>query len=204
MNSRVLCAVALLLVPASAFAQEIGVKVGINAASLTPEEDESPDTSRRFGPVGGIWFRAPSAARVSLHVEGLYSEKGVHFDVTALGLDSRAEVRVRYFEIPVLARADLGAAGSATRIFVVGGLAPAFELSAWAKTEFNGEERTRDIDNEIESVDVGLVGGVGIGFGRSSIEARYTHGLRRINTDNNDPEDRIQNRVLSVAFGLRF
>ena len=40
-------------------------------------------------------------------------------------------------------------------------------------------------------------------FGRGLIEARYTHGLLRINTDDNEPNDRLNNRVFSVTVGFR-
>jgi predicted ATPase len=55
----------------------------------------------------------------------------------------------------------------------------------------------------IEPFDLGLVGGFGVEFGRGLIEARYTHGLLRINTDDNEPNDRLNNRVFSVTVGLR-
>ena len=70
----------LLVPPSSAPAQEVGVKAGANFASLTPEEDEDPDTSRRLGPVGGVWVRMAPSTRFSFQVEGLFSEKGVKFE----------------------------------------------------------------------------------------------------------------------------
>jgi hypothetical protein len=195
-------ATAVLILPSSALAQEIGVKAGANFASLTPEEDEDPDDSRRLGPAGGLWVRIVPSARFSFQFEGLFSEKGVTFEAPELGLDS-ADVRLRYIEIPLLARADFGAPDSAMRPYVVGGGAPAFKLSARAKAVAEGEEQTRDIDDEIYSADFGLVGGFGVEFGRAQIEARYTHGLRHINTDDNGDEDRIKNRVFSVTIGFR-
>jgi len=36
------------------------------------------------------------------------------------------------------------------------------------------------------------------------VEARYTHGLPHINTDDNGDEDRIKNRVFGVMAGFRF
>jgi hypothetical protein len=188
----------LLIVPASAPAQEIGVKGGASFASLTPEEDEEPDISRRVGPVGGLWVRTPVHARFSFQVEGLFAEKGVNFDTPV-----EAEVRLRYIEIPLLARADFGASGADARAFVVGGVAPAFKLSARTKAVFDGQEQTRDIDDAISAGDVGLVGGAGLEFGRVLVEARYTHGLLHINTDDNGDEDRIKNRVFSVMVGFR-
>ena len=191
----------LLILPSAARAQEIGVKAGINSASLTPEEDEEPDFSRRPGFVGGVWFRTAPAPRWSFQAEGLFSEKGVKSNVSQF--NSSFDIRIRYFEIPLLARADFGPTGSPARVFLVGGAAPAFKLSARVKGVMNGEEQTRDVDEAIYAADVGLVGGVGVAFGRGLVEARYTHGLRHINTDDNGDEDRIKNRVFSVTFGFR-
>lgn len=204
-SSLVLSVVAaiFLFLPSSALAQEVGIKAGANFASITPAEDENPDTSRRLGPVGGVWVRLAPSARLSFQLEGLFSEKGVTFEPNEFGLNNPVDVRIRYIEIPVLARADFGASGSAARAFVVGGAAPAFKLSAHTKTVFDGQEQTRDIGDEIYSGDVGLVGGLGVEFGRALIEARYTHGLRHINTDDNGDEDRIKNRVFSVMVGFR-
>ena len=197
-------AAACTMVPATALAQQIGVKGGINFASLTPEEDEDPDTSRRRGPVGGVWVGTPLGTGFSLQVEGLFSEKGVTFNALPIAEVGKADVRVRYVEFPVLARRDFGTAGSGARLFVLGGAAPAFKLSARTRAEFEGEEQTRDIGDEIKPFDLGLVGGVGVEFGRAVVEGRYTHGLLHINEDDNGDEDRIKNRVFSVMFGFRF
>ena len=193
----------LSTVPTSTFAQQFGVKGGINFASLTPEEDDEPDSSRRLGPAVGLWVGMALSTRVSLQVEGLFSEKGVKFNLEPLGVND-AELRVRYLEIPVLARGAFGPSSSATRMFVVGGVAPAFELASRSKATFEGEQRTRDAGDDIKPFDLGLVGGVGLEFGPALVEARYTHGLLHINEDDNGDEDRIKNRVFSVMVGLRF
>ena len=194
-------AAVFLMCPAPAAAQEVGVKAGANSASLTPEDDVHPATSRRFGPVAGVWVRMAPASRVSFQVEGLFSEKGMKSEVPELG--ASIDVGVRYLEIPLLARAAFGASGSAARVFVVGGAAPAFKLSARGAITTGGQKQARDIDDEIYSADLGLVGGLGLQVGRALIEARYTHGLRHINTDDNGDEDRIKNRVFSLIVGIR-
>ena len=213
MRLRVLFAVSVpsfvaavfLILPTSAFAQQAGVTAGVNFASLTPEEDEDPDISRRRGLVAGGWFRTPPTSRFSFQAEGLFSEKGVKFENIPFDVNSVAtvDIRVRYIEIPLLARFDFGTQGSTTRVFGVGGATPAFRLSARAKAEVEGEQETRDISDDIEPFDLGLAGGVGVEFGRVLVEARYTHGLWKINEDDNDPNDRIQNRVVSVTVGFR-
>ena len=196
----VFAAAVFLILPASTLAQQVGVKAGINFASLPPEEDENPDIPPRLGPVGGVWVRTAPINRFSFQAEALFSEKGVHWNFSP---EAKIEIRIRYVEIPLLARVDFGAPQSTTRVFVVGGAAPAFKLSARGKTEFQGEERTQDVGREIERFDLGLIGGVGVEFVRALIEARYTHGLLRINTDDNEPEDRLNNRVFSVTMGFR-
>jgi hypothetical protein len=199
----IVAAAVLLIIPASAFAQQIGVKAGVNFASLTPEEeDEEPLISRRVGPVAGVWVRAVRSARFSLQAEGLFSEKGVRFDARALGYDGDADVRIRYIEVPLLARADFGVPDAMMRAFVVGGAAPAFRLSARDKGSFQGEEQSHDSTDQIKPLDLGLVGGLGVEFGPALIEARYTHGITHINEDANG-EDRIKNRVFSVTVGFR-
>ena len=195
-----------LVLPASAAAQQIGVKAGVNFAYLTPEEDEDPDDSWRPGPIGGVWIRAWQRDRLSFQAEGLFSEKGVKFRFPFIGPQGEtgdADVRIRYFEIPLLARFDFGEPAT-TRVFVAGGLAPAFKLGARSTLEVAGETHTRDADEDFYSWDLGLVGGVGVEFGRALIEARYTHGIRHINTDDNGDEDRIKNRVVSIMAGFRF
>ena len=188
--------------PASALAQEVGVKVGVNSASLTAEEDEDPPISRRVGPIGGVWVRIAQSPRLSFQVEGLFSEKGAKVEAPPEFGESFA-LRLRYFEIPLLARGDFGASGSAARGFVVGGAAPAFKLSAHSTAVIGGDEETREVGEAVYGADLGLVGGVGVTFGRALIEARYTHGLRHTNTDDNGDEDRVKNRVFSVMFGFR-
>lgn len=202
-HSLVLAAIGAvgLVLPPPASAQEVGVKAGVNFASLTPEEDEDPDISRRVGPVGGVWVRIAPSRRVSFQAEGLFSEKGVKFEDN--GFIDSADIRLRYFEVPLLVRADFGASDSAARAFVVGGVAPAFKLSARTKAVAGGQEQTRDADDDIYAGDFGLVGGVGLAWRRALIEARYTHGLSHINTDDNGDEDRIKNRVFSVTLGVR-
>jgi hypothetical protein len=196
-----LFAVAIFLIlPASASAQQVGVKAGINFASLPPEEDEHPDIPPRLGPLGGVWVRAAPGNRFSFQAEGLFTEKGTHWN---FGPEVSIEIRIRYIEIPLLARADFGEPTATTRVFVIGGAAPAFKMSVLAKGEFLGQKSERDAGRDIEPFDLGVVGGIGVEFGRALVEARYTHGLLRINTDDNEPNDRLNNRVFSVMFGFR-
>lgn len=188
------------MLPSSALAQQAGLKGGVNFATLSDADEEFPNNSQRLGIVAGGWLRRAVTERFSFQIEGLFSEKGISLDVEEQGFTADADIRLRYIELPVLGRADLGVPGSGTRVFVVGGAAPAFKIGARVRASFEGEEETDDISDDIKSFDLGLVGGLGVAFGRAVIEARYTHGLMSI--DESD-EDSVKNRVFSVTVGVR-
>ena len=194
-----LAAAVILILPAVASAQQAGVKAGVNFASIS----DAPgliNTTHRLGLVGGVWVAVP-VNRFTFQIEGLFSEKGIGFDIAEDGLEAEGDIRIRYFEVPLLARGDFGAQSSGARFFVVGGAAPAFRIGdARARAEFEGEEETEVLD-DIESFDLGLVGGIGVQFGRAVVEARYTHGLMNVSSLD---EDDAKNRVFSITLGYRF
>jgi hypothetical protein len=204
---RLFTATALLAavaVPATASAQEIGAKAGLNFANIANIDDDFPDSTRRMGLVGGLFVKVPATERFSFQIEGLYSEKGIAVDAEEDGIDLEGDLRLRYIEVPLLARADFTSAGSSANFYVVAGAAPAFKLDARLKVEALDQEETEDVGDEIAGLDLGLVGGVGVEFGRALIEARYTHGMRSIADNDETDDDDVRNRVFSVTIGYRF
>jgi len=200
---------ALLLVsvaalPAAAFAQEADIKGGVNFASLTRFDDEADSTSRRLGLIGGVWVRIPSGSPLSIQVEALLSEKGIKFEQAFEDVPVEGNLRIRYVEVPVLARFDAAPGGASTRFYALAGAAPAFRLGdGQLKLEAEGLEETLDFSEsgeDLKSFDVGLVGAAGIEFGRALVEGRYTHGLLATG----DGDDSPKNRVFSVMIGFRF
>lgn len=195
---------AAVSLPVTASAQQGGVKAGVNFATLTDADDAFIDNGQRIGLVGGLFVVVPATERFAFQVEGLYSEKGLSIQDDELGIAVDGDLRIQYLEIPVLGRASFGAAGSSARVYAVAGAAPAFKLGARIKVEALDEEETEDLSDDVESMDLGLVGGLGLEFGSASIEARYTHGLLSIAKDAEDDEESLKNRVFSVTVGYRF
>jgi hypothetical protein len=196
--------VALLAVmPAPALAQEAGVKGGVNFASLTRFDEEADSTSRRLGLIGGVWVRVASRGALSFQLEALLSEKGIKFEQAFDGVPVEGNLRIRYVEVPFLARFD-AAPGGAARFYLLAGAAPAFRLGdGRLKLKAEGEEETIDFGDtgeDLKSFDLGLVGAAGIEFGRALVEGRYTHGLLVAG----DGDDSPKNRVFSVMVGFRF
>lgn len=190
--------------PVPAFAQEVGIKGGVNFASLTRFADEADSTSRRIGLIGGVWVRFPTASALSFQLEALVSEKGITFEQAFEGVPVDGNLRIRYVEVPLLARFDTAPGGAAARFYVLAGAAPAFRLGdGQLKVEAEGLEETMDFGEsgeDLKSFDLGIVGAAGIGFGRALVEARYTHGL----LVTGDGDDSPKHRVFSVMVGVRF
>lgn len=195
---------AFAFLPSTAAAQQIGVKAGVNFANISDVTEDFPESTQRIGLVGGLFVKVPVTERFSFQVEGLYSEKGLHIEDSDEGIDFEGDLRLRYFEVPVLGRADFGTPGSTANFYVVAGAAPAFKLDGRVRIEALGEEETEDISDDLESFDLGLVGGLGLEFGNASVEGRYTHGLRSIGNDADDDDDGGRNRVFTVTVGYRF
>jgi hypothetical protein len=195
------CTIAAL--PGTASAQQVGVKAGVNSATLDGLTD-FPENKRRLGLVAGVWVRVPVSGRFSFQAEGLFSEKGIAFEgLEEEGVEIDGDIRIRYFEVPLLGRFDLGTPGSTSGFYVFAGAAPAFKLSARFKAEAGDVEEEEDFSDEVESMDLGLVGGAGFEFGAVSIEGRYTHGLMDLSKDESET-DKPKNRVFSVMVGYRF
>jgi hypothetical protein len=168
-----------------------GVKAGVNFANLSLDPEDEFCCDPKTGFIGGLFVTAPIGDSIAIQPEFLYSMIGAKADVD----DFDSEIDIRVFQIPILFRADF--AGASVRPFVLAGPALSFRLDA--KEKFEDEES--DLDEDVEKVDIGFAIGAGLQFGRGSLEARYTHGLRDIDKDD---ESKAKTRVFSVLAGFRF
>jgi hypothetical protein len=197
-SASLLVLATFVAVPASA--QEgisFGVKAGANIASTNVEAvgfDISPDS--RTGLVAGVFVFYPFREQIGLQVEGLFSQKGAK--VNDLGID--VDLRLDYFEIPVLGRFGVRASDDAT-VHVVAGPAFAFKVNdSLDVSDFFGFD---EID--IKPYDVGLSVGGGVTFRNIVVDARYTHGLVNINDEAAlDDFLEVKNRVFSITVGWQF
>ena len=177
----------------------VGVKAGVNFANLNFDADDaSVNFDQRKGFVGGLFVVWPANSLVALQSEVLYSQKGAQIEEGGM----TAKLKLDYVDIPVLARVSSPASGGASFHVFAG---PSFAVRVSAKTEanFEGEEESEDVDDDVERFDLGLVAGAGLEFGRFVIDGRYTWGLSNINKDDED-DVKIKTRVFAVMAGIRF
>jgi hypothetical protein len=202
MRSAVLVLVMLLACGGTAFGQQsasFGVKAGVNFANLNFEGDEDDaelDSRTRF--VGGLFVVVPANSQFALQAEALFSQKGAKAEEE--GFSSR--ISLNYIDIPVLARFSTPASSGAS-FHVFAGPSFSFKTSAEATSEFEGEEETEDLDEQVKGFDLGLVLGAGVEFGRFVLDGRYTWGM----TDINDEEEeglKVKTRTFAIMAGFRF
>jgi hypothetical protein len=181
-----------------------GVKGGIGFASISAEDEELEDilSDSRTGLIVGGFVEIPLNDMFSFMIEGLYSQKGATGSFSEDGITVDSTAKVDYIEIPILAKDQFNAMSN-VRPFVYGGVAPAFKASAKQVVEFLGEEIEEDLDDEIESMDLGLVFGGGVQFGLFAIEARYNLGLLNINSEDDD-EGSVKSRQIAILASFYF
>lgn len=154
---------------------EIGLRGGVNIASLADAKQEVD--SPRIGLLAGVYGRVSiPGTRFSIQPEVLYSQKGAEVN--------NVEVKRSYLEIPVLLRLDFLTSGLLSPHISAG---PYFGFKLDAK-----EESTGDTDS-------GLIFGVGVDINRFNVGLRYSLGLQRVYE--NDEE---RNQALSIVIGFGF
>ena len=196
-------AIALLLPAATARAQGVtaGVKGGVSIANIQfIEEEEHIDFDSRVGFTGGLFVVWPATAPIALQMEALYGQRGASIQ----DLGTSVQLKLDYFEVPVLARLSTPRNASGTAFHVFGGPSFALRVRARGTATFDGETQTQDIGDDLSGHDVGLVAGAGLEAGRFIVDARYVWGLTNLNRNPREDDTTVKHRVFAAMAGFRF
>lgn len=205
-----LCALALVFVTGSAFAQmgmRAGVKAGVDFAKLGGDAEQLLETSlkNKTGFSAGAFFGFDLHEMFRLQIEGQYVQKGAK--ATEQGVD--VKFKLDYIEFMVPLTLLIPTQGSVTPRLYAG---PAVGIEASCK--LSGEEGGASIDIdctelgfESKSVDFGVFfgGGVdfGVGPGALTLDVLYNLGLSDIN-DVADVSESIKNQNIQILVGYAF
>lgn len=191
-----------LLIAESAQAQDdrrMGIKGGLNATNIY--QNDINDENARFGFNLGLYGQILSSDVFAIQPELLYSTKGARWDYSGT-IDQSIDFNINYLDLPVLAVFKLGETAEIHAGPYVGYL-----LSAKVKYDGDLANGTDDIDrDDLNTVDYGLVGGLGLNFGAMQVGARYNYGLAKIASSNSAKDvlgdSKNSNAQLYVAFNL--
>jgi hypothetical protein len=173
--------------PAYADGVSFGAKIGPLFPSISKDVT---NFKNRTGWLGGVWVGGNRRGAVGIQADFLYGKKNVPSPLVAGG-----DVDVHFFEIPVMARINLGTSDNAGGYILVG---PAFDINL--KSELNG----LDVKSQYESLDLGIIGGAGFEITRFILEVRYNWGLSNVINGDLTNTTPIKTRTFVILFGVRF
>jgi hypothetical protein len=171
----------------------IGLKLGPLFTSYSAAScDGCFNTNTGFE--GGIWFGGNRGGRVGIMGEVLYAKKKQEANNGLL----TGSTSLQYLEIPILARINIGSR-SRNGVSIYGLVGPVFDINLKASIG------SQDVKSNYESLDLGLLGGVGIEITRFLVEGRFNQGLRNVLKSGNAAAfGDIKTRSFAVLFGFRF
>lgn len=185
------------------FAQQFGIKAGMNVSSLSTEEGLD-DQKSKIGFNAGVFMNAPLAENFSIQPELLYSQYGDKANATIAGNEYSYARNLDYVTIPVMFQYN------ATPSFYLEA-GPEFGLLVSAKNKVKNETSGQTItesDNYKDDLN-GFNFGVGLGAGyyftpNVGLTARYVAGFTDIYKDGQNSGDAVKNNVFQVGLAYKF
>lgn len=193
------------------FAQQFGIKAGMNVSSISNDSSLS-DQQSKIGFNAGVFMNAPLAENFSIQPELIYTQYGAKGTynadvVTTNGVQNQkfsSATHLDYIALPVMFQYN------ATPSFYLEA-GPEFGLSVSAKDKVKNEttgETLAESDNYKDSIN-GFNFGVGLGAGyyftpNVGLTARYVAGLTDIAKDRPSGSDAVKNNVFQVGLAYKF
>ena len=189
------------------FAQQFGVKGGMNVSSLSDDASLS-DQASKIGFNAGVFMNAPIAENFSIQPEVLYNDLGskVTRSTTVLGNTYSADYsrNLGYISVPVMFQYN-----ATPGFYLEAGPQFGFLVSAndKYKSSTNGNTNNSNIvgldKDAFNTFDFGLGLGAGYYFTPNiGLTARYVAGLSDIIKNNNG--DSVKNNVFQVGLAYKF
>lgn len=200
-------------VPAPAAAQEVtlGVKGGLNVASLSVDDPSDPDFGfdRQTDFLAGVLAQFAIGRVFAFQPEVLYSQRGA----TSREDDPATKLDLNYIQIPLLLMARLGSRESPIYPILYAGPQVAFETRCQVTGESEGVSLSLGcddplLDGELETnqTEYGVVfgGGFEVLYSRLTVQldVRYQLGLTNLNDAEDASDVSVKSRLWSFMLGF--
>ncbi|KGO84472.1 hypothetical protein Q763_01650 [Flavobacterium beibuense F44-8] len=177
-----------------ALTPSFGIKGGVNFATVSGDDFDSPDSRTSFHV--GLLAEFPLTEMFSLQAEALYSGQGFESDVDGgiFGGEGKVEYQLDYINVPVLAK-----------VYILDGLSieagPQFGFKVNEEIDANANADDGDLNlDEAEDFDFGVAAGVTFETPMGLFATgRYTQGFTDI-VNNRD----VKNSVFQIGVGYKF
>ena len=185
------------------FAQQFGVKAGMNVSSLSEDADLS-DQKSKIGFNAGVFMNLPLGASFSIQPELLYTQYGSKSNYELLGVKYSASTHLDYIALPVMVQYNV-----LPQFYLEAG--PELGLSVSAKNKVKNETTNTTLaesDNYKDDIN-GLNVGIGLGAGyyfteNIGVTARYVAGVTDYVKNRPSNSDKVQNNVFQVGLAYKF
>lgn len=176
------------------FTPKFGVKGGVNFATVSGDDFDSPDSRTSFHV--GLLAEFPMTEMFSIQAEALYSGQGFESDVDGelFGGDGKVEYQLDYINVPVLAK-----------VYILDGLSIeagpqfGFKVNEEIDAEANADDGDLNLD-EAEDFDFGVAAGLTFETSMGLFATgRYTQGFTDIVNDRD-----VKNSVFQIGIGYKF
>lgn len=185
------------------FAQQFGIKAGMNVSSLSTDSKLS-DQGSKIGFNAGLFMNAPIAENFSIQPELLYSQMGEKYDQVIAGTTYARSRHLDYVTLPIMFQYN------ATPSFYLEA-GPEFGFMVSAKNKFTNETANTTISESSNYKDDLNTFNAGIGLGAGyyftpnvGLTARYVAGLTDIYKDGQNSGDAVKNNVFQVGLAYKF
>lgn len=173
------------------FAQQFGIKAGMNVSSINSEGDFN-DSKSKIGFNAGVFMNAPIAKDFSIQPEVLYNRVGTK--IASVG-DKDINFNLDYISVPVMFQYN-----ATPEFYLEAGPQFGFLTSAKVKKE------TQDYKDYMNNFDFGLGLGAGYYFTPNvGLTARYVAGFSDISKNGEFGGDaKNRNNVFQVGMAYKF
>ena len=180
------------------FAQQFGLKGGMNVSSISA--DGWDDSKAKIGFYGGLFMNAPLAENFSIQPEVLYNNLGSKTETTVAGTKYSSTLNLDYIAVPVMFQYN-----ATPQFYLEAGPVFGFLVNSSAKTTAGNNSNTTNIDTDyFNKFNMGI--GLGAGFNitnKLGINARYVAGLNDV-TDNDKWGSDANNKNNNFQVGLAY
>ena len=187
----------------------LGINAGFGKSAIKNFDKYYGLTNTEFMPHGnvGLSYIHSTHTNFGFGADVKYSWEGAKGENKTL--DREQTLSLQYIRIPVKLMYFFGKYGERVRPKIYAGPSMGFLVAAEEETEINNNSIERDVKNDFNGFDIGIVGGAGINYRLVkntwfTADLNYYNSFRDIRNENSGGTPRLSNNTLALNVGVNW